>query len=297
MGNNREALMTHGRPLFVTYDRAFSLIRHLEPEVGAYAPELIVGILRSGLIPALMLSQRLTLPVAFCACNRGDRAARFIEPPDLLGKRVLVVDDFATTGATLAKVGALLHQWGADYKSMTIFYDEHLVSPPDFGHKAAQFIQFVWDKLEVTPSSRRLFKTQGSRYAPDAVEEHFGVDIDGMILNQPGALLDKLEAHLLRKPGASIVLVTAHAASEVRARLVALGLSDFAVVGADTQSLATACKDNIVVYKAQQIRRCGISTFYEGDTAHALGIAQACPMTDVVLWNSGAPMRISVDTL
>ena len=78
--------------------------------------DLVVGIGRGGVVPAALAAQRLgcdlrVLPVRFRDdAHQPERAEPLVTPPafDVAGKRVLLVDDVARTGATLrAAAGAL----------------------------------------------------------------------------------------------------------------------------------------------------------------------------------------------
>ena len=78
--------------------------------------DLVVGIGRGGVVPAALVAQRLAcdlrvLPVRFRDdAHQPERAEPLVTPPafDVAGRRVLLVDDVARTGATLrAAAGAL----------------------------------------------------------------------------------------------------------------------------------------------------------------------------------------------
>ena len=295
----RETLVKHSERRIVGYDQALALVKHCEAAIMREAPDVLVGVLRGGVIPALMLSQRVDVPVVFCACNRGDAQAVFAERVDFTGQRVLIVDDFATTGQTLARTKAAVERLGGTCRTMAIFYDAQIRTKPDHGHVAQQFIHFVWDKLEVTPASRRLFGTHNSRYAPSTVTEHYGFDLDGMLLRAcGGADPQPAVAQVLRKGAETSVFVSARRPSEFEAqRLAAWGLAAFERVHAAAVDEATdsdAAQADPIAFKVAQIKQLGISTWYEGDVDQALRIAQACPVTDVVLWSARGPLRLSV---
>ena len=78
--------------------------------------DLVVGISRGGVIPAALAAQRLSCDLRVMAvrfrddAHRPERAEPLVTPPafDVGGRRVLLVDDVARTGATLrAAAGAL----------------------------------------------------------------------------------------------------------------------------------------------------------------------------------------------
>lgn len=78
--------------------------------------DLVVGISRGGVIPAALAAQRLSCDLRVMAvrfrddAHRPERTEPLVTPPafDVAGRRVLLVDDVARTGATLrAAAGAL----------------------------------------------------------------------------------------------------------------------------------------------------------------------------------------------
>lgn len=79
--------------------------------------DVVVGIARGGLHPALMAAHQLRVPLAVMRVNyRDDDNKPRVETPkllmphdaDLTGKRVLLVDDVAMSGATLKFAADLL---------------------------------------------------------------------------------------------------------------------------------------------------------------------------------------------
>ncbi len=287
----REALVTRRERLVVGYDRALALVKSCEAAILRDRPDMLVGVLRGGAIPALMLSQRIDVPVIFCAGNRGDAQATLLQASDLTGQRVLVIDDIAATGATLARAKAAVERLGGTCRTMALFYDPRVQKRPDYGHLARHFIHFVWEKLEVTPASRHLFRTHGSRYAPAAVTEYYGFDLQGMLLGPHVANADAAAAQVRRKGAKAAVFVTAQRISTADTqRLRGWGLDAVKRV----QATSGHPVEDPAAFKVRQIQELGISTWFEGDIAQALQIARDCPVTDVVFWNTDGPLRLSV---
>lgn len=84
--------------------------------------DVVVGIARGGLVPASLVAHQLRVPLTVMRVNYRDdenkpRAGmpKLLQPPgvDVTGKRVLLVDDVAVSGATLRFAAGLLT--GADH--------------------------------------------------------------------------------------------------------------------------------------------------------------------------------------
>ena len=123
-----------------------------------FVPDLIVGIARGGLIPAVRLSHLL-----------GDRLLRMIhikfyrgvnlrqERPELLAdvgklpKKVLIVDDVADTGETLEFVREHVKKKGArEIKVATIAYKPRSRLKPDYYViETDKWIVFPWEEMPV----------------------------------------------------------------------------------------------------------------------------------------------------
>lgn len=123
-----------------------------------FVPELIVGIARGGLIPAVRLSHLL-----------GDKLLRMIhikfykgvdlrqEKPELLAdvgklpKKVLIVDDVADTGETLEFVREHVRRKGAkEVRVATIAYKPRSKLKPDYYvFETDKWIVFPWEEMPV----------------------------------------------------------------------------------------------------------------------------------------------------
>ena len=123
-----------------------------------FSPDLIVGVARGGLIPAVWLSHLL-----------GDKPLRFIhvkyykgmdlrkKKPELLADvgrlkgKVLVVDDVADTGTTLEFVANHIKQKGAkEVRIATIAMKPRSTLKPDFFvFETSKWIVFPWEEMPV----------------------------------------------------------------------------------------------------------------------------------------------------
>ncbi|KZE88971.1 phosphoribosyltransferase [Microbacterium sp. TNHR37B] len=121
-----------------------------------FAPDVVVAIARGGLLPAGAVAYGLgvkscgALNVEFYTGIGTVRDAPEVLPPDLdlgylPGKRVLLVDDVADSGRTLALAVKLLADVGADVRSVCIYTKPGAVALPDYSwRETAQWIDFPW---------------------------------------------------------------------------------------------------------------------------------------------------------
>lgn len=132
------------------------LYRQIE---GAYKVDVIVGVGKSGLIPAAILAKKLgvdeyhAITVKFY--DEGKPPQRLFEEPRIShieigsmgGKNVLVVDDFAHTGSTLRKVVNALKERGAtDVRSAVVaLRKDAKLMPNYYAMKFTGCVIFPWD--------------------------------------------------------------------------------------------------------------------------------------------------------
>ena len=114
-------------PVVLGWESVTSITAQLAAEIsGDGAPDVIVGVLRGGMIPAVMLAHALAardvraIEVTHTVAD-GIDARKTAQPRyrnlasvgNIAGLDVLVADDIAGTGATAAAAGKLLHKLGA----------------------------------------------------------------------------------------------------------------------------------------------------------------------------------------
>lgn len=121
-----------------------------------FEPEVVVAIARGGLLPAGAIAYALgvkacgTLNVEFYTGVGEVLEAPEVLPPALdidflAGRRVLLVDDVADSGRTLALAVDLLRSRGADMRSVTIYTKPGSIALPDYSFKETDlWIDFPW---------------------------------------------------------------------------------------------------------------------------------------------------------
>jgi uncharacterized protein len=121
-----------------------------------FAPDVVVAIARGGLLPAGAIAYGLgvkscgALNVEFYTGIGTVLEAPELLPPDLdlaylPGKRVLLVDDVADSGRTLALAVSMLEEAGAEVRSVCIYTKPGSVATPDYSWRETDlWIDFPW---------------------------------------------------------------------------------------------------------------------------------------------------------
>lgn len=133
-------------------------------EASGFKPDVIVGIARGGWVPARLLSDKLhnervaSMRVEFYT-HPGvtRRAPRVTQPPSmsLHGKKVLLVDDVADTGHSLAEALNSIHD-AKEVRTATIHHKPHSIFEPDYYvATTSDWIVYPW---EVEETKRKLGK-------------------------------------------------------------------------------------------------------------------------------------------
>jgi len=152
-----EAVMTGAREE-LTYEVFGTAVRELAQQVvdAQFEPDWVVCIARGGLLIggaigyALPLKNIATINVEFYTDIDERRDVPVVLPPvlnliDLTNTNVLVVDDVADTGETLAMVIALLTPAVDQLRSLVIYEKSRSIVKPDFVWKHTdEWINFPW---------------------------------------------------------------------------------------------------------------------------------------------------------
>lgn len=124
-----------------------------------YRPEMIIGVLKGGIIPARIMSDLLDIEemgiigVRFYkgVSLREAKPELTIPPtPNVRGKNVLVVDDVIETGRTLQLVIDELYRYGVrEVKTLSLYVKKWSPILPDYYHSVTdKWIVFPWEIRE-----------------------------------------------------------------------------------------------------------------------------------------------------
>jgi len=144
-----------------TWEQIYELLLNLASHIrkARFKPDVIVGIARGGWLPARVMSDLLENPelanvkAEFYLSVAETKGEPVITQPvsvSVKGKKVLVVDDVADTGKSLALVREHLKEQGAiEVKIATIYYKPWSIATPDwFEKKTKHWIIFPWERKE-----------------------------------------------------------------------------------------------------------------------------------------------------
>jgi len=142
----------------ISWERFEQLVRALAEQAAPFEPQLILGIARGGLFPATMLSFMLRHEFYPIRLTRRlndvvvqERPTWLVGPPDKVqGRRVLVVDEIADSGHTIAMAAAEVRRMGATQVRTAVLYAHTWADPrPDF-------VALTSDRLILNPWDREV---------------------------------------------------------------------------------------------------------------------------------------------
>jgi len=159
-----------------TWEGIYELLLDLAERIrkAGFDPDLIVGVARGGWPVARVMSDLLEKPeVANVKANfylgvaetKGEPVITQPVSASVKDKKVLVVDDVADTGKSLAIVQQHLRERGAaDVKIATIYYKPwSLITPDWFQRKTSHWIIFPWERKETV---RRILDKAREQHLP-----------------------------------------------------------------------------------------------------------------------------------
>jgi hypoxanthine phosphoribosyltransferase len=119
-----------------------------------FRPEVVVGVARAGVIPAAIIASLLRIPFHAISITRRDREDHVRDRPEIFsqvpqgleGKRVLLVDEIATSGDTLRLgVAALRQAFPAEIRTAVTFARPRGYRPDYHALETDTTVVFPWD--------------------------------------------------------------------------------------------------------------------------------------------------------
>lgn len=118
--------------------------------VGAYDPEIVLGIAKAGVIPGAVVASILQRDFASMAVTRFGESSRptlvTAPPPHLRGRRVLVVDETCDTGETLKLALAAVRKVGPAAVRTAVSFKTGPYEPDFYALATESFIILPWDR-------------------------------------------------------------------------------------------------------------------------------------------------------
>lgn len=144
--------------------------------------DAVVAIARGGLVPGVMVSTALDIPLYAVGYDRARRhVSWFSVSRPKRNARVLVVEDIAGRGTTLSDSLSFLQGYGLQTQVFTLAYDAESRITPDFGIELAQGYRawFPWERESITPA----FDVTANRPAArEYTYASWAIDLDGVLL-------------------------------------------------------------------------------------------------------------------
>jgi hypoxanthine phosphoribosyltransferase len=132
------------------------LCRALAMRIGKeYAPEVVVGIARAGVIPAAVLASILRVDFYGMTISRKEGGEKVRERPAILsaapeqarGRRVVLIDEISTSGETFRMGLAALRDVGpAEIRTAAVFVRPRGYVPDFFALETDATVVFPWDR-------------------------------------------------------------------------------------------------------------------------------------------------------
>ncbi len=113
-------------------------------------PDIIVGIVRGGLVPARLLSSALGVKEMYCITVKKEEGERRVSSEiteDISGKRVLLVEDMLETGKSLDVARIYLESKGAIVHTAALYTMPATTAACDYSLRVVpEIITFPWEQ-------------------------------------------------------------------------------------------------------------------------------------------------------
>ncbi len=286
-------LSRSNQPVHITYEKADQLIAGFEPQIRTIAPDIIVGVARSGVVLASMIAQRMGAEFYCLRCQRHDSTVRWIDLPKATTGVALLVDDFVSRGDTMLKCKQFLEQLGFTVKTFSLFYDlERTRLVPDVSQGTTRFIRFAWERRESTSAALENYAKSDS-LLPELEQEAVAIDLDGILASHdPTQPISKQQLPDIDYNKVTIITSRPNSDfAETQRWLIQNGYGHVPLICRNENIYGDTAQD-IAAHKAKLIQQLGISIYFESELLEATLIAQAVPTTEIIWWGQERHLRI-----
>lgn len=132
------------------WNKIDDLVKEISNKAGTYKPTHIVGIARGGLVPAVMLSHRLNLPMETLGVSfRDNKATHHTKFKPIKDARYLIVDDINDSGVTFKVVTDIFKNRRLQHRTAALINKEKSDFDVDFYGEMFyhdDWINFPWEK-------------------------------------------------------------------------------------------------------------------------------------------------------
>lgn len=288
------------------YARIMATIAAHVPQWRHAGFDAVVAIARGGLPAGAQIACELSLPLFAVGYDRASRQAGwFTRQQPAPGMRVLLVEDIAGRGHTLADCLAFVQAEGCQPHTFALAYDAASRIVPDDGlripdgHRA----WFPWERESITPA---FDATANLPDAPLHAYAAWAIDLDGILVDDIPAEdyardLDDTLARRDRLPLAGslpplpnlpgLTIITGRPEQDRARTLVWLREQGFSgnVIMRDAQQHTAA---QTAVHKAQALLAGRFTHFLESEAAQAVEIARLAPVAQVYWWRDGQAVQV-----
>ena len=132
------------------WNKIDDLVKEISSRASTYKPTHIVGIARGGLVPAVMLSHRLNLPMETLGVSfRDNKATHHTKFKPIKDARYLIVDDINDSGTTFKVVTDIFKNRRLNHRTAALINKEKSDFDVDFYGEMFyhdDWINFPWEK-------------------------------------------------------------------------------------------------------------------------------------------------------
>jgi len=132
----------------MTWTKCTQEIKALAKKID-YTPDIIVGIARGGIIPAVLCAESMGVKDMYCLKVRRKGNTRKVIAEvftDVTKKKVLVIDEMQETGRSMNAIKKYLEKKGAEVKTACPYIMPHTSPKPDFYLREVKKVQkFPWE--------------------------------------------------------------------------------------------------------------------------------------------------------